>query len=708
MRRVFPGKCRSRGVESNSDPRSLPLPGTIQNRPSAATSPGEEVTQVGTAPATAREALDMVRAGLGYLAAADAAQLPAATQAECLRELEQDAAALTAARAGFLAAFTAGQGPAGDGDYSAVSWLIHRTGITRGAAVGHTAWAKRAAHASAGAGGAGRGAGVGVRRAGDLPVDRQAAAGAPGRGGRAAAGRVRRRAGAGGPGRRCSPRCTCGPGGTCPDQDPGREFADREVKLATTIGGAGVMHGDLTAGCAAAVAAVLDALAAPAGKDDDRTKGQRYHDALAEAMRRLTAAGLLPERAGQPVKAWAHISLADLMLLDGDSALQEEWTERVRARWAARRAYAAETGANDGAWLDGDAAGAIACDAAMAPIVTGDVNVDALEDLVRLCVELDRLRQGGDSPAAGTTAAGAALEQAVIGKAVDLLSGPGGLAVVPAPPAARRPPRRAEPAAGHRVRRDRPGGDPQRGAAAGPALPVGRRLHPARRGLRGAPHQAQGPRREDLREGLRAAVPVPPPGRDPPLGLDPGRQPRRDDHRVEQEQDQSAAQPRAARPGRVRAPGPPEGDRLHHNPPVPPLAGCLLGRERPDLDRAVPHGGVRARDPERLLQVRAFDDVEAGDLLFRLGERAVGDEKLAIARAYRRGVPRRLQVTSLQVHAARDGVFQPGRQQRLVFPALLGVHLVGFVHVVQQQELHAVPPRAGSGIVMRREPSGPR
>ena len=45
-----------------------------------------------TAPADAREALDMVRAGLGYLAAADPGQLPAATQAECLRELEQDAA----------------------------------------------------------------------------------------------------------------------------------------------------------------------------------------------------------------------------------------------------------------------------------------------------------------------------------------------------------------------------------------------------------------------------------------------------------------------------------------------------------------------------------------------------------------------------------------------------------------------------------------
>ena len=100
---------------------------------------------MGTVPATAREALDMVRAGLGYLATADAARLPAAVQAEALRELEQADAVATAARAGFLAAFTAGAGPAGDGDYSAVSWLTHRTGITRGAAVGHSAWAKRIA-----------------------------------------------------------------------------------------------------------------------------------------------------------------------------------------------------------------------------------------------------------------------------------------------------------------------------------------------------------------------------------------------------------------------------------------------------------------------------------------------------------------------------------------------------------------------------------
>jgi hypothetical protein len=58
----------------------------------------------------------------------------------------------------------------------------------------------------------------------------------------------------------------------------------------------------------------------------------------------------------------------------------------------------------------------------MAPIVTGDVNVDALQDLVRLRVERDARRDGARD------AAWAALEQAVIGKAVDLVSGPGGLA----------------------------------------------------------------------------------------------------------------------------------------------------------------------------------------------------------------------------------------------------------------------------------------
>ena len=100
---------------------------------------------MGSGPKSVREALDMVRAGLGYLAAADAAQLSAATQAECLRGLERADAVATAARASMLAGFTGGKGYAGDAEYSAVSWLIHRTGITRGAAVGHSAWANRVA-----------------------------------------------------------------------------------------------------------------------------------------------------------------------------------------------------------------------------------------------------------------------------------------------------------------------------------------------------------------------------------------------------------------------------------------------------------------------------------------------------------------------------------------------------------------------------------
>ena len=395
---------------------------------------------MGNAPACAREALDMVRAGLGYLAAADANQLAAATQAECLRELEQAGAAVTAARASILAGFTAGQGYAGDAEYSAVSWLMHRTGITRGAAVGHAAWAGRTrTHPTVVAALAARRVSESVGRlicvwTSRLPEKFREesdevllAAAAGGLGVAELAGlfaQMYERA-----------------RGDLPDEDPGRDLADRGLKLAATFGGAGVLHGELTAECAEVVGRVLDALGAPAGKDDDRTKEQRYHDALAEAMRRLVAADLVPGRAGQPVKAWVHLSLADLLLLDGDSALQEQWTARVRERWAGCRAFASETGSDGGAWLDGDAAEGIACDAAMAPLVTGEVNVDALEDLIRLCVELDRHRRAagrdaadgpggpgtdtttapGSTAAPDRTAAWAALEQAVIGKTTDVL-----------------------------------------------------------------------------------------------------------------------------------------------------------------------------------------------------------------------------------------------------------------------------------------------
>jgi hypothetical protein len=67
---------------------------------------------MGTAPvfASVREAMDMVRAGLAFIASADATELPAEEQAEILRGLERVSSVVTAARTCVLGAFTAGKG----------------------------------------------------------------------------------------------------------------------------------------------------------------------------------------------------------------------------------------------------------------------------------------------------------------------------------------------------------------------------------------------------------------------------------------------------------------------------------------------------------------------------------------------------------------------------------------------------------------------
>jgi hypothetical protein len=484
---------------------------------------------MGTTPAfaSASEALEMARAALGYLADADPARLTVEEQAGCLRDLERLASVTTAARCSVLGAFTIGKGYSADADYSPRAWLIHKTGITRGAAVSYTAWARRAvAHpavfAVLAAGDvsasfartvcvwtdklpaasrdkadailmAAAVAGLGLADlavlasemlarcwqpdAQDLPQpgpdpDPGPEPGAgPGPDGQPAgngdpAGEQDGRPGEEGFGGDSEDQPgNNGPG--CPGDDRDEVFEDRALRLLVTFGGAGVLHGDLTPECAEIVGTVLDALAVPAGPEDGRDRGQRYHDALQEAMTRLIAAGLLPERAGAPVKAWVNISLADLMALDGTSELLAGWAARLRARHAARRAASAGGGGDSGgAWLDGNAAEGLACDAIVAPVVTGDVDPDAFEDLVRLCVELDRLWHGagpdqaGDVDGAGSAGSAdgrggcphpgparqpggiqssmawpggprrsrEALEQAIVGKAAALLSGPGGLA----------------------------------------------------------------------------------------------------------------------------------------------------------------------------------------------------------------------------------------------------------------------------------------
>ena len=77
--------------------------------------------------------------------------------------------------------------------------------------------------------------------------------------------------------------------------------------------------------------------------------------------------------------------------MDDGSLAETEWITEMRIRWAARRAQAEGSSGGGGAWLAGDAARAVACDAAITPVVTGDIDPGALDGLVRLCVELDRL-----------------------------------------------------------------------------------------------------------------------------------------------------------------------------------------------------------------------------------------------------------------------------------------------------------------------------
>ena len=412
---------------------------------------------------SAAEALGMLKSAMGYLAATEATAMAAETQAHCLRVLEQVNSIGTAARTSILAAFTSGQGYSADADYSPRAWLIHKTHVTRGAAVGYTAWVRRAAaHPLVAAALTAGEVAESVARTicgwtDKLPLECQEDADAILLGAAAGGADVADLAGlAGEIYARSLPRDKIKDKDADGDAEEGQEgggeedeaFADRCVRVETTFGGAGVLTGDLSPECASIVGTVLDALSAPAGAEDARTQPQRCHDALQEAMRRLVSAGLLPERAGQPVKAVVHISLADLMRLEGSSALLQEWTSRVRAQWAGHRARASAGGGGGGAWLDGDAAEAVACDAAMVPFVTGEVDPGALEDLVRLCVQLDRLRHhprghpgdaGPDSEDTGdgeaqaaaasdTALAWEALERAIIGKAVDLLSGPGGLA----------------------------------------------------------------------------------------------------------------------------------------------------------------------------------------------------------------------------------------------------------------------------------------
>jgi len=225
-------------------------------------------------------------------------------------------------------------------------------------------------------------------------------------------------------------------------QDPGddpddRGFSDRYLRLGTTIDNAGRVTGDLTPECAAALQAVLEALGKKNGQEDDRTEGQRYHDALQLACELLIRSRMLPDRAGADTRIDAVVSLAELLELPGASELQEAWLA----------AMAGEHG-----YLAGTDAEVAACDAIVSPVVTGcpDLSVvDAMIDLVLGVLDeadlggrpapADGPQSCGDRAGEGTTKirstslspeAWQALRYAITRLAVDLVSGPDRLAAI--------------------------------------------------------------------------------------------------------------------------------------------------------------------------------------------------------------------------------------------------------------------------------------
>jgi hypothetical protein len=211
-----------------------------------------------------------------------------------------------------------------------------------------------------------------------------------------------------------------------PDPDnPDDAFEDRYVQVGTTFGGAGVIYGNLTPECAAAVRAVIEALGKKAGPEDDRTEQKRFHDALQLACELLLRARLVPDRAGADTQVVAHIPLSQLRQMPGAQDLEDAW---IRARLG-----------EDG-YLTGKDAEAAACGAQTVPVVTGtmdDTGIDKMIALARTAAEAST--PDHDNSTAGqerqrscplSPEAWRALRHAMARLAVDLVSGPSGIAAV--------------------------------------------------------------------------------------------------------------------------------------------------------------------------------------------------------------------------------------------------------------------------------------
>ena len=273
------------------------------------------------------EAMDLVRAALGYLAQADVASLPAVTQARLLREYERAQSQHTAGRVRVLSAFTAQGGYADDGHGGPHPWLAWQTRVTAKAASGVIGWMRcLGAHPLVAAALAAGAISESYARKicywsdllpcayRDLADQNLADAAADG----ADLDFLAQMA------EEMFSRVTP------PDKDDEDDarFNDRFFRLTRLFQGHGRADGDLTPECLAAVQEVLDTLGKKAGPEDDRSAGQRSHDALEEAMRLLLASGCLPERAGQAAQVQLHLTLDELLDMPGGTGAASAWLAR--------------------------------------------------------------------------------------------------------------------------------------------------------------------------------------------------------------------------------------------------------------------------------------------------------------------------------------------------------------------------------------------
>src|SRR5512132_1234474 len=100
-------------------------------------------------------------------------------------------------------------------------------------------------------------------------------------------------------------------------------------------------------------------------------------------------------------------------------------------------------------------------------------------------------------------------------------------------------------------------------------------------------------------------------------------------------------------------------------------------------------------DLDRLVDTAALDDVEAADDLLRLGERAVGDRRLAVPDTHGPAAARRRELVARYPHPACLQIVEPGEALVLLL-GLTGRRLLLRVHPLrvpanQQHELHRSP-----------------